>query len=80
MATNGTIVTLLKMDITEATTFIAANHRAVLVTLRNDGKPQLSPITAGVDDAGHVVISSARDGDEDTQSPEASLRLAVRVQ
>ncbi len=58
MATNGTIVTLLKMDITEATTFIAANHRAVLVTLRNDGKPQLSPITAGVDDAGHVVISS----------------------
>ena len=46
------------MDITEATTFIAANHRAVLATLRNDGKPQLSPITAGVDDAGHVVISS----------------------
>jgi PPOX class probable F420-dependent enzyme len=46
------------MDIAEATGFIAANHRAVLATLRGDGKPQLSPISAGVDDSGHVVVSS----------------------
>lgn len=46
------------MDIAEATGFIAANHRAVLATLRGDGKPQLSPVSAGVDDSGHVVVSS----------------------
>jgi PPOX class probable F420-dependent enzyme len=46
------------MDIAEATGFIAANHRAVLATLRGDGKPQLSPVSAGVDDSGRVVVSS----------------------
>jgi PPOX class probable F420-dependent enzyme len=46
------------MDLIEATQFIAANHRAVLATLRGDGKPQLSPVTVGVDDAGHVTVSS----------------------
>jgi PPOX class probable F420-dependent enzyme len=46
------------MDIDEATRFIAANHHAVLATTRSDGKIQLSPVTAGVDDGGHVVVSS----------------------
>lgn len=46
------------MDITEATAFISENHRAVLATLRGDGRPQLSPVSAGVDAAGRVVISS----------------------
>jgi PPOX class probable F420-dependent enzyme len=51
-------VTLPDMDISKATQFIAANHRAVLATMRADGKPQLSPITVGVDGEGRVVISS----------------------
>jgi PPOX class probable F420-dependent enzyme len=38
--------------------FVASNHRAVLVTRRSDGGVQVSPITAGVDDDGYVVISS----------------------
>lgn len=46
------------MDATRATQFIAENHRAVLATMRGDGKPQLSPVTVGVDDGGHLVISS----------------------
>jgi PPOX class probable F420-dependent enzyme len=50
--------TLPVMDIASAVQFISANHRGVLVTLRNDGKPQLSPVTAGINDHGHVVISS----------------------
>ena len=30
----------------------------MLATFRADGRPQLSPVTVGVDDAGRVVISS----------------------
>lgn len=46
------------MDIEKAREFLRANHRAVLATRREDGRPQLSPVVAGVDDEGYVVISS----------------------
>ena len=46
------------MDIGAATSFIAANPRAVLATTRADGRPQLSPVVAAVDDAGRVLIST----------------------
>jgi len=46
------------MDLDEAREFVRANHDAVLVTRRRDGSPQLSPVTANVDAAGHVVVST----------------------
>ena len=46
------------MDRQQALSFVAANHRAVMATTRADGRPQLSPITVGVDDGGHVVVST----------------------
>ncbi len=46
------------MDLDAARQFLREHHRAVLVTFRKDGRPQTSPVTAGVDDAGRVVISS----------------------
>ncbi|HYI44256.1 MAG TPA: PPOX class F420-dependent oxidoreductase [Actinomycetota bacterium] len=46
------------MDIAQAREFLAENHRAVLVTHRADGGVQTSPITIGVDDEDHGVISS----------------------
>ena len=46
------------MDLDRARDFVRTNHRGVLLTRRGDGTPQLSPITAGVDDAGRVLISS----------------------
>ena len=46
------------MDMDEARAFVRDNHRAVLATLKPDGTPQLSPVTAGVDDAGRVVVST----------------------
>ena len=46
------------MDVGSATTFIAANPRAVLATTRADGRPQLSPVVVAVDDAGRVLIST----------------------
>ncbi len=38
--------------------FLRANHRAVLVTARADGRPQMSPVTCGLDEAGRVIIST----------------------
>ena len=46
------------MDIDRALAFIGANHRGILLTHRSDGGPQMSPIVAGVDSEGHVVVSS----------------------
>ena len=46
------------MDLEQAREFLRANHRAVLATVRADGRPQLSPVTCGVDDAGLVIIST----------------------
>jgi PPOX class probable F420-dependent enzyme len=46
------------MDRTAALEFIRANHHAVLATTRADGQPQLSPVAAGVDDDGLVVVST----------------------
>jgi PPOX class probable F420-dependent enzyme len=46
------------MDLDEARTILTRQHHAVLATRRRDGSPQLSPVTATVDDAGRVIISS----------------------
>ncbi len=49
------------MDITAAQEFLRSHPRAVLSTFRQDGRPQLSPVLCGVDEAGRVVISSTED-------------------
>ena len=46
------------MNTDEVRAFIQSNHRAVMSTIRSDGRPQLSPVTVGVDDDGRVMISS----------------------
>ncbi len=46
------------MDITDATEFLRDHHRGVLLTYRQDGSPQLSPVVAGVDDDGRVLVST----------------------
>jgi PPOX class probable F420-dependent enzyme len=38
--------------------FVRPRHRMILATHRRDGTEQLSPVTAGVDGEGRVVISS----------------------
>jgi PPOX class probable F420-dependent enzyme len=42
----------------EARAFLRTHHRAVLATFRADGRPQMSPVLAVVDDAGRVVVST----------------------
>jgi PPOX class probable F420-dependent enzyme len=51
----------------EAAEFVAGNHRAVLVTRRSGGGLQTSPVLAGVDDEGKVVIST-REGADKTRN------------
>jgi PPOX class probable F420-dependent enzyme len=46
------------MDLNEARDLVRRQHRAVLATWRPDGTPQLSPVLAGLDAEGNVVIST----------------------
>ncbi|MFI9007627.1 PPOX class F420-dependent oxidoreductase [Actinosynnema sp. NPDC053489] len=38
--------------------FLRPRHRALLVTGRADGRPQVSPVTCGVDGQGRIVVST----------------------
>ena len=38
--------------------FVRPRHRITLMTLRRDGRPQVSPVTGGVDAEGRIVIST----------------------
>jgi PPOX class probable F420-dependent enzyme len=46
------------VDIGHAISFLSKNPRAVFATTRSDGRPQLSPVVAAVDDVGRVLIST----------------------
>jgi len=46
------------MDLDEARAFMRDNHRAILCTLRRDGRPQMSRVAVAVDDDGYAIISS----------------------
>ena len=47
-----------RVDRAELTEFLTRRHHALLVTTRQDGSVQTSPVTCGVDGQGRVVISS----------------------
>jgi PPOX class probable F420-dependent enzyme len=58
--------------------FLGVHHHAVLATTRGDGRPQLSPVTAGVDTEGRVLISTRETAVKTktlTRDPRASLCL-----
>jgi PPOX class probable F420-dependent enzyme len=46
------------MDLEQARTIVREQHHAVLATMKADGTPQLSPVTAGVDAEGRVLVST----------------------
>lgn len=46
------------MDLATAQEFIRTNHRAVMATFRQDGRPALSPILVTLDPEGRIVIST----------------------
>jgi PPOX class probable F420-dependent enzyme len=55
------IATNTAVDRAGLVAFIRERHRVVLTTTRADGSPQLSPVTAGVDIEGRVVVASYPD-------------------
>src|SRR4051794_6025625 len=52
------IATATQVGRDELLEFVRPRHRMILATRRRDGGDQLSPVTAGVDTEGRVVISS----------------------
>ncbi|MQA07942.1 MAG: TIGR03618 family F420-dependent PPOX class oxidoreductase [Pseudonocardiaceae bacterium] len=52
------IATADAVDFDQLAAFLRARHRAILVTGRADGRPQLSPVTCGLDSQARIVVSS----------------------
>jgi PPOX class probable F420-dependent enzyme len=53
-----TIATNTAVGREELLDFLRPRHHMILITHRRDGAPQASPVTAGVDDGGRIVVSS----------------------
>ena len=53
-----TIATNTVVDLAGLLEFVRPRHRVLLGTTRSDGTTQLSPVTAGVDAAGRIVVST----------------------
>ena len=52
------IATNLRVDRAELLDFVRVRHHVVLTTIRADGSPQSSPVTAGLDDDGRLVVAT----------------------
>ncbi|WP_129337571.1 PPOX class F420-dependent oxidoreductase [Cellulomonas endophytica] len=53
-----TIATTTPVDRDALLDFVRPRHHLVLLTRRADGSPQASPVTAGVDGEGRIVVST----------------------
>jgi PPOX class probable F420-dependent enzyme len=53
-----TFATARRVERDELLEFIRSRHRCLLATTRRDGRPQLSPVTFGVDGEDRIVIST----------------------
>ncbi|MFU8840748.1 MAG: PPOX class F420-dependent oxidoreductase [Nitriliruptoraceae bacterium] len=53
-----TIARADRVDRTELESFVRPRHNVVLVTNRADGRPQLSPVSAGLDAEGRLVVAT----------------------
>ena len=71
-----TIATNTRVEREELLDFVRTRHHLVLVTTRQDGRPQLSPVTGGVDGEGRIVVSTYPDRAKATnlrREPRASV-------
>ena len=73
-----TIATNTTVGLDELLEFVRPRHHLLLATTRADGRPQLSPVTGGVDAAGRIVISSYP-GRAKTTNAERDPRVSVCV-
>jgi PPOX class probable F420-dependent enzyme len=52
------IATADRVDREELLEFLRPRHKGTLVTHRRDGRPQMSPVSCGVDTEGRIVVST----------------------
>ncbi len=52
------IATSTAVSAGELLEFIRPRHRAIVITMRRDGRPQASPVTCGVDPQGRIVVAT----------------------
>ena len=55
------IATADRVDHAALLEFLRPRHKSLLVTSRSDGRPQMSPVTCGVDTDGRIVVSTYPD-------------------
>ncbi|PRX46657.1 PPOX class probable F420-dependent enzyme [Prauserella shujinwangii] len=72
------IATTDRVDRQALLEFLRPRHRCLLVTTRADGRPQLSPVTCGVDAGGRIVISTYPDRAK-TRNARRDPRVSVCV-
>ncbi len=53
-----TIATARRVELDELLQFLRPRHHALLVTTRSDGRPQVSPVSCGVDADGRIVVAT----------------------
>lgn len=53
-----TVATTTTVDREALLDFVRPRHHLVLITTRQDGRPQASPVTGGVDEQGRIVVST----------------------
>jgi PPOX class probable F420-dependent enzyme len=52
------VATSTPVSLPDLLAFVRPRHRMLLATVRGDGRPQMSPVSGGVDETGRIVISS----------------------
>lgn len=52
------IATNSSVDLTALLDFVRPRHRMLIATTRRDGRPQISPVSGGVDTGGRLVVST----------------------
>ena len=52
------IATTRTVELPELLDFVRPRHHLLLATTRSDGRPQISPVTGGVDHEGRIVIAT----------------------
>jgi PPOX class probable F420-dependent enzyme len=72
------IATVRTVELSEVLDFVRPRHRMLLATVRRDGRPQMSPVTGGLDPRGRIVVSTypAR---AKTRNAENDSRVSVLV-
>jgi PPOX class probable F420-dependent enzyme len=73
-----TIATTTSVDLPELLDFVRPRHHLLLATTRRDGRPQLSPVTGGLDASGRLVISTYP-GRAKTRNAERDRQVSVLV-